>query len=135
MDTFFKMACVHKHVSGERVLASVPMATVKNFFLRPWSLSFAEDAKYGEVGRWPATHAYKSHFGSFLDRGFESHRECLEVKFDMTKVEPEKGIYDIADFSTGYVDGQNKAIIILSILGMLADLVTWPKNAKKCGTV
>lgn len=124
------MPCVDKHVSHERVLASVPMTTMKGFFLNPWSLSLAEDAKYGEVGRWPATHAYKSHFGSFLDHGFESHRECLEVKFDMTKVEPEKGVFDIADFSTGYVDGHNKAIIILSILGMLADLVTWPKGVE-----
>ncbi|CAK9023126.1 Uncharacterized protein SCF082_LOCUS16076 [Durusdinium trenchii] len=122
MDDLFYLACVEKHVESQRQVTHIPMTTVKGVFHRLNTLSFAESAKYGQVGRWPATHQLRAHFGSFLSKGYEWHRECLEVKYDMSTVEPDKGLYDIKAFSVCYVDGHNKAIIMLSIIALLIDL-------------
>lgn len=43
----------------------------------------------------------------------------------MSTVEPEKGLYEIKPFSVGYIDGQNKAIIMLSVIAMIAELDPW----------
>ena len=106
-------------------MTHVPMTSVKGMTLSLKRLSFAENAKYGELGRWPATHQFKAHFPSFLEAGYEDHREPLEVKFEMSTVEPEKGLYEIKPFSVGYIDGQNKAIIMLSVIAMIAELDPW----------
>ena len=116
------MPSVSKHVQSQQAMRTIPMATVRGFYVHLASLSFAETAKYGETGRWPSTHQFKLHLPSFLDRGFESHREALEVKFEVP-VEPDQTMYTIQPFSIGYVDGQNKAIIMLSTLALLIDLV------------
>ena len=90
-----------------------------------WMLSFSESAKYGLMGRWPANHQVRAHFPSFLMKGYESHRESLDIKFDMSTVETDKSVYTIKPFTVGYVDGQNKAIIMLGILGLLIDMDPW----------
>lgn len=125
MDHIFDWSCVKKHVEIQQPIENVPATSMKGFHLDLWKLSFYENAKYGETGRFPATHSLKAHFGSFLENGFESHRECLEVKFRLSKEEAEKSIYRVNDFSVGYVDGQNKAIIMLSIMALLIDLDPW----------
>lgn len=122
MQKIFEMPCIAKHVEPQAPVVHVPMTSMKGMYVDLWNLSFAENAKYGLVGRWPANHAYKAHFGSLLDSGFESHRESLEIKFDFTTVETDKTIYTIKPYSIGYVDGQNKAIIMISIMALLADL-------------
>eukprot|EP00435_Cladocopium_sp_Y103_P022359 s514_g5.t1 len=99
MDRIFNMECVAKHAGSEKSLVTVPMTSVKNIFLELPLFSFAENAKYGEFGRWPATHLFKAHFPSFLENGFEAHREPLDVKFDLSSVEPEKALYEIKAFS------------------------------------
>lgn len=122
IEEIFDMPSVYKHVQNQQTMVNIPMATVRGFYVDLASLSFAETAKYGETGRWPSTHQFKLHLPSFLDRGFESHREALEVKFEVP-VEPDQTMYTIQPFSIGYVDGQNKAIIMLSTLALLIDLV------------
>ena len=122
MQDIFEMDSVHKHVQSQQTVLNIPMASTKGFYVNLGALSFAETAKYGETGRWPSTHQFRLHFPSFLDRGFESHREVLEVKFE-TPVDPDQNMYAIQAFTIGYVDGQNKAIIMLSILVLLIDLV------------
>ena len=112
-----------KHVpKSMSPLTHVPMTSVKGLTLNLGALSFAENAKFGELGRWPATHQFRAHFPSFLETGYEEHREPLEIKFEMSTVEPEKGLYEIKPFSVGYIDGQNKAIIMLSVIALIADL-------------
>lgn len=125
MDQIFEWSSVKKHVEIQQPIENIPATSMKGFHLDLWKLSFYENAKYGETGRFPATHSLKAHFGSFLENGFESHRECLEVKFRLSKEETEQSIYKVNDFSVGYVDGQNKAIIMLSIMALLIDLDPW----------
>eukprot|EP00435_Cladocopium_sp_Y103_P070378 s13_g35.t1 len=129
MGEIFNWPCVKKHVEiNLQPIQQIPMASVKGFHLDLWKLSFFENAKYGETGRFPATHAFKAHFGSFLERGFESHRESLEVKFDLSKINSENSSYTVTDFTVGYVDGQNKAMIMLGIMGLLIDLDPWNQS-------
>lgn len=128
MDRIFNFECVAKHVGTENPVVNVPMTSMKNIFLELHTLSFAENAKYGEFGRWPATHLFKQHFPSFLENGFEAHREPLDIKFDLSTVEADKGLYMIKPFSVGYIDGQNKAMIMLSILALLDQMVSWQKK-------
>lgn len=126
MEEIFEWSSIKKHVEiNVEPVQQIPAASMKGFHLDLWKLSFYENAKYGETGRFPATHAFKAHFGSFLDKGFESHRECLEVKFCLNTEECEASMYTVGDFSVGYVDGQNKAMIMLSIMALLSDLDPW----------
>ena len=122
MIQIFAMDSVNKHTEHVKPVTHVPMTSMKGLYLDIWDLSFREDAKYGEVGRWPATHAYKAHFGSFLEHGFQSHRECLDIKFSNTAVETTNPVFAIDRFSAQYVDGQNKAIIMLSILALAMEM-------------
>lgn len=128
MEEIFNFECVAKHVGTERPVFNVPMTSMKNIFLELHTLSFAENAKYGEFGRWPATHLFKQHFPSFLENGFEAHREPLDIKFDLSTVEADKGLYQIKSFSVGYIDGQNKAIIMLAIVALLHQMVSWQQK-------
>ena len=127
IEEIFDMPSVSKHVQSQQAMRTIPMATVRGFYVHLASLSFAETAKYGETGRWPSTHQFKLHLPSFLDRGFESHREALEVKFEVP-VEPDQTMYTIQPFSIGYVDGQNKAIIMLAIVALLHQMVSWQQK-------
>ena len=125
MQEIFGMECVAKHIPQNSPAINVPMTSFNGLMLDLWMLSFSENAKYGMMGRWPANHQVRAHFPSFLSRGYEAHRECLEIKFDMTTVEADKSVYVIKPFTVGYVDGQNKAIIMLSILSLLIELDPW----------
>lgn len=99
------------------------MTSMKGMFVDLASLSFAETAKFGQLGRWPSTHQFQAHWPSFLDRGFEWHREAAEIKFDMNTVSGDKGVYKIKPFSICYVDGFNKAIIMLAAVAAVHDMV------------
>ena len=103
-------------------MSHVPLATVKGVYLGLDMFSFQENAKYGEMGRWPSTHQFQAHYPSFLEKGYESHRECIDIRFEMSTVEPDKGLYVIKPFSVGYIDGQNKALIMLSMLAIVHEL-------------
>ena len=131
MQQIFEWTSVKKHVEKHQPIERIPATSRKGFHLDLWKLSFYENAKYGETGRFPATHSLKAHFGSFIENGFESHRECLEVKFRLNKEEDENAIYQVNDFSVGYVDGQNKAMIMLSIMALLIDLDPWNTNSMR----
>ena len=117
MDDLFAYDCVKKHIVPELTVQSIPAQSMKNFYLDPWSFDFSESAKYGAVGRFPTNHQYSMHFQSFLDRGLEGHREAIDVKFT-TSLEDNQP-YQVNHFSVGFVDGQCKALILQSILGML----------------
>ena len=125
MQKIFDMECVAKHIPIQSPAMNVPMTSSNGLILDLWMLSFAESAKYGLMGRWPANHQVRAHFPSFLNRGYEAHRESLEIKFDMTTVEADRSVYTIKPFTVGYVDGQTKAIIMLGILALLIDLDPW----------
>ena len=121
MTDIFTMPAVVKQGNHENLMHTVPTNTVKGMYVRLDRLSFAESAKYGEVGRWPSTHLFRQHFPSFLDNGYEGHREPLDVKFDLGG---EHAHGEILPFSIGYIDGQNKAIIMLSVMALLKELAT-----------
>ncbi len=112
MNTFGKH-CITKLLESrvQPVLQSVPVAS-KEFYLSPWQFDFSEKAKYGEKGRFPTNLQYKVHFYSFLRSGYESSREAVDVRF------PESS-NTIEPFTVQFVDGQNKLLIMLSILALL----------------
>ena len=115
------MSCVGIHLPPTAaVVESVPMKSLKNFLMQPWQLSFSENAQDGATGRFPANHQYLAHLPSFLDGGFESHREAIDVKFTLDA--SDQTVYKIHPYSVGYVDGQNKALILHSILAAISFL-------------
>ncbi|CAK9107144.1 Uncharacterized protein SCF082_LOCUS49885 [Durusdinium trenchii] len=120
--SIFTMDPVQKHVVNETTLVHLRGSSVKGAFLDISRFSFAENAKFGELGRWPATHQFRAHFPSFIENGFEGHREPLDIKFDTSCLDHTRASYTIKPFSVGYVDGQNKALIMLSVLALLVEL-------------
>jgi hypothetical protein len=122
MSGIFNVKSVSKLVENhvQPVLQSVPVAS-KEFYLSPWSFDFSEQSKYGEKGRFPTNLQFKAHFGSFLRNGYESSREPIDVRF------PEQGT-TIEPFSVQFVDGQNKMLIIQSILALVESCETWMKE-------
>lgn len=101
-------------ISGPK-RADVPGGSCKGFYLNPWHLSFAENAKYG---RFPPNVQLRAHMGSFLSRGYETEREPLEVRFDQGENTP------IEYFTVKYVDGHTKGLIVQSIFALL-DYCAW----------
>jgi hypothetical protein len=119
MSGIFNVPSVSKLLENhvQPVLQSVPVAS-KEFYLSPWSFDFSEKSKYGELGRFPTNLQYKAHFGSFLRNGYEASREPIDVRF------PESG-GSIEPFSVQFVDGQNKMLIIQSILALVEHCDSW----------
>ena len=117
MRVLFDMPCVKKHIGHEVTVQSIPSQSLKNFFLDPWSFDFSESSKYGAVGRFPSNHQYCMHFQSFVENGLEAHREAIDVKFKTS--ENDRGIFQVHPWSVGFVDGQKKALLVQSILGLL----------------
>lgn len=122
MSTTFNMPCVKKLVENQvqPVLQSVPVAS-KEFYLSPWNFDFSEKAKYGEKGRFPTNLQYRAHFHSFLKHGYEASREPIDVRFL-------EHADTIAPFSVQFVDGQNKLLIMLSILALVEKCDPWIKD-------
>ena len=118
------MECVARHLDMHEVIKSPPGTSRKNFYVSPWQLDFAEDAKFGPGGRFPSNCQFLAHFPSVIQFGFQSEREALEVKF--TKVPPTSK--QIPAFSIGYVDGQNKALMIQSALALLQFAAAWTRS-------
>ena len=113
---------VAKHFPGCSsvvVLQSVPVTARKGVYIHPWQLSMSEDAKYGQGGKWPSNVAIRSHFPSVVQRGYETEREPLEVKFGDDLFGSGQ---DIPLFSIQYIDGHAKAVMILSVFALLAHL-------------
>lgn len=117
MKYLFGLKNVNKHIAMETTVQSIPSRSMQNFFLDPWMFDFSEKSKYGAVGRFPTNHQYCLHFQSFLENGFESHREALDVKFATSQ--DDKGLYVVHPWSVGFVDGQGKALLLQSILAMI----------------
>lgn len=119
MSGIFSINSVSKLLENhvQPVLQSVPVAS-KEFYLSPWSFDFSEKSKYGEKGRFPTNLQFKAHFGSFLRSGYESSREAIDVRFPDSagSIEP---------FSVQFVDGQNKMLIIQSILALVELCDSW----------
>lgn len=121
MERILSLPGVAKFVDMQPLQQSIPSASKKNFHLPPWAFDFSESAKYGSTGRFPSNHQFRAHFPSFLQNGLECHREALDVKFVLNKDDPAQ--YKVHPFTVGFVDGQNKALIIQSIFGLLIGLV------------
>lgn len=118
MHKIFDLPCVEKHVDHQSLLRSIP-ATNKQFNLALWHFNYSEQSKFGERGRFPTNLQYKAHFGSFLQNGYESTREAVDVRF---KENPLRGVGDddsIHPFSVLFIDGQNKLLIMQSTLALL----------------
>ena len=126
MGNIFDLPCIAKHIEMQDVTRSIPHGSKKGFYLAPWHFDFSESAKYGQLGRFPSNCQYKLHLPSFLEHGLESHRESIEVKFHMPVLSSNVDANDfkIGPFSVGFVDGQNKALIIQSVLALTSELVS-----------
>lgn len=120
----FGLPSVAKHVVTEMSMVHIPMTSVKGAMVDLFALSFAENAKYGEMGRWPALHLFKAHFPFFLEHGYEGEREPLDIRFDLGNATGDTSNL-IQLFSIKYIDGQNKAMIMLAIMALVHDLATW----------
>lgn len=117
MSTTFSFNCVSHHVVHQPVIQSVPVAS-KEFHLSPWSFDFSEGAKYGERGKFPTNLQFKAHWRSFLTSGYEASREPIDVRF-------QPGSNTVSAFSVGFVDGQNKMLIIQCILALVEQCELW----------
>ena len=126
MDSLFTLPCVHKHMELQNVLKTVP-ATSKQFFLGVWHFDFSPKSKYGEQGRFPTNIAYKNHFHSFITTGYESGRETVDVRFQHGATTCD----DISPFSVQFVDGQNKLLIMQSVIALMENLDPWPEKNKQ----
>ena len=98
-------------------LKSMPNTSRKGFYLSPWQLSLAETAKFG---KWPSNYQVRTRMPSFLNKGFESEREPLDVRFKMDN--PGK---DIVPFSVGYVDGHCRGLMCQLIMALLIYCEAW----------
>ena len=98
-----------------QVMKIVPNGSRKGFYLHPWQLSFSEDAKFG---KFPPNISLKTHLPSFLNRGFETEREPLDVRFGSLAESSEIGL-----FSVQYVDGHTKGLLVQLIFALLAHCV------------
>ena len=121
MRVFFQMPCVAKHIVHQSVLNYVPATSLKNLWLDPWQFNFDPTSKYGKSGRFPSNHQYKMHLPSFLTHGFESQREAIDVKFQICQ--QDSGLYKMPSWSVNFVDGQNKLLILQSVLAICMELV------------
>ena len=116
MLKYFSMECVAKELElSVDALKSVPVASRKNFQVCPWMLDFSETSKFDGMGRFPSTLQFRAHFPSIVNQNYQGERESLEVKF--TKCDPK--VQGVVPFTIGYVDGQNKGLIVQSIFGLL----------------
>eukprot|EP00435_Cladocopium_sp_Y103_P014288 s3355_g3.t1 len=116
--------CVRRKfdTTAPQVLTHVPVASRSGIYVHPFHLDMGENAKYGENGKWPSSVAIRTHFPSVVQRGYETEREPLEIKF------PE-GLFgtgkEVPHFSVQYIDGHGKAIMILAVFALLESLDTW----------
>ena len=124
MGGIFDLPAVSKLIEMQEIIRTIPGCSKKNFYLAPWHFDFSEQSKFGAVGRFPSNHQYKAHVQSFLNNGLEAHRECIEVKFANAAATDGSGEgIRVSPFSVGFVDGQNKVLIIQSILALIHEFV------------
>ena len=116
MMKYLAMECVARELEEISVpLKNIPGASRKNMFLCPWMLDCSETGKFDGLGRYPSTLQFRAHFPSIVNSNYQSEKEALEVKF--TKVNSQTST--VEPFSIGYVDGQNKGLIVQSIFALL----------------
>lgn len=102
--------------ASEQVLTAVPVVTRKGIYLNPWQLDMSEEAKFGAQGKWPSNVGIRTHFASIVQRGYESSREALEIKFPMDLHGTGK---EAPLFSVQFIDGHTKAIMVLAVFALL----------------
>ena len=121
MTKYLGMDCVATHLEENvQPLKNIPGASRKNVYVCPWMLDFSETSKYHGLGRFPSTIQFRAHFPSVVNSGYQSEKEALEIKF--MKASSQETTSTVEPFTVGYVDGQNKGLIVQSIFGLL-DLV------------
>lgn len=108
-----------KH-SACTVLTHVPVSTRKGVYLHPWQLDMSEEAKFGSPGKFPSNVGIRNHFASVVQRGYESEKEALEIKFPSNL--HGSGL-EIPMFSTGFIDGHTKATMVLAVFALLEHIV------------
>ena len=115
--------CVRKkfETSAPQVLTHVPVASRAGVYVNPFHLDMGEGAKFGHIGKWPSNVAIRTHFPSVVQRGFETEREPLEIKFPEDLFGTGK---EVPHFSVQYVDGHGKAIMVLAVFALLDHLDT-----------
>ena len=126
MADFMALPEVAKRVAskgphGPQVLNNIPVSTRKNVYIHPWHLDMSEEAKYGQGGKWPSTVAIRAHFPSVVQRGYESEKEAIEIKFP-SDLHMTGGTLPM--FSIQYIDGHAKATMVLAVFALLDYLVS-----------
>ena len=113
---YLRMDCVAAELTDMvEPLKNIPAATRKNMYVTPWMLDFSETSKFAGVGRYPSILQFRHHFPSIVMSTYQSEKEALEVKFTQAAA----GVSAVQPFSIGFVDGQNKALIVQSIFALL----------------
>ena len=115
--------CVRRKfdTAAPQVLTHVPVASRTGVYVNPFHLDMGEGAKFGHTGKWPSNVAIKTHFPSVVQRGFETEREPLEIKFPEDLFGTGK---EVPHFSVQYIDGHGKAIMVLAVFALLDGLDT-----------
>lgn len=101
------------------VLKTVPASARTNVYCHPWQLDLSEEAKYGQVGKYPSMVQVRAHLPSVVWKGYRSESEALEVKFNQAAGET------IDYYSIKYIDGHCKGIMCQTILALVVDMATW----------
>ena len=101
-------------MSAGPVLATVPVTTRKNVYLHPWQFDLTNAAKYGHGGKWPGNYQVKMHFPSVVENGYQAEKEAIEVKWPA-----DLHGQDIPLFSTQYIDGHCKGVMVQLVFALL----------------
>ena len=130
MLDFFTLpeVCARLSHYNHTVLKDVPVATRKNIYIHPWHLDMGESAKFGVNGKWPSNVAIRTHFPSVVDRGYESEKEALELKFG-----PESHGKPLDMFVAGYIDGHAKGVMVHAVFALLDYMV--PRLHEDCAAI
>ncbi|CAK9024300.1 Uncharacterized protein SCF082_LOCUS16566 [Durusdinium trenchii] len=100
-------------VAGKPHISVIPNASVDDFYLSLAHFDYSPGAKNGF---YPSNCQFQAHFGEFLTYGYKP-TESVSVKFHN-----DRGDRVLGRFETGFVDGQTKCLLMLSIVAFCAEL-------------
>ena len=74
----------------------------------------------GWMVNFPSNVQVRTHFPSVVNKGYESDKEAIEIKFP-----PSLRGKELPLFSAGYIDGHTKAVMIHAVFAILDSLDPW----------
>ena len=128
MCDYFALPAVAERIAlkgpvGPQVLTTVPVTNRRNVYLHPYHFDLSDAAKYGVGGKFPSNVQVRIHFPSIVNRGYESERESIEIKFPPELHGSGK---NLPLFKVQFIDGHCKSTMILAVFALLDYMVSCP---------